>query len=323
MTPRTPRLPLAVPAAWHLALPAVRRAAVATLVMNVVIVVTGGLVRLTGSGLGCPTWPDCAPGSLLPTAELDWHKYIEFGNRMLTGVLGAVSLALLVVALLARPARRDIRRGATLVFLGVPAQAVLGGITVRTHLNPWVVSLHFVLSALIIAAATWLVVRCTEDDGPARPVVHPLLQRLSQGVVALVLLVIYLGTLVTGSGPHAGAPDVRRIDVASRTLAQLHTDVVMLLVGISVALVVAFLATDAPAVTRRAAALVVGVEVAQAVVGYVQYFTHLPIGLVDLHLLGASVLVVVAVRALLATRERTRLAERLPNQSAPVAGATR
>src|SRR5919199_315388 len=148
---------------------AVTRLAVATLAVNVLIVATGGLVRLTGSGLGCPDWPNCARGSLLPTSELDWHSYVEFGNRALTDVVAVVTAALLLVAYVARPIRRDVRRGALLVALGIPAQAGLGGVTVVTHLNPWVVSLHFVLSMAIVAAATWLVQRSREGDGPARP----------------------------------------------------------------------------------------------------------------------------------------------------------
>lgn len=279
--------------------------AVAALVVNVLIVATGGLVRLTGSGLGCPTWPDCAPGSLVPTQQLGWHSYVEFGNRVFTDVVAVVTVAMLVVAMRARPKRRDVRLGAWLVFLGIPAQAVLGGITVRTHLNPWAVSLHFVLSALIVAAATWLVRRCREADGPAALVVPPLLARLGGAIALLTLAVIYLGTIVTGSGPHAGAPDVRRIGVDPRTVAQLHADAVMLLVGLSIALAVAVRAVGAGAAVRRATTAVVAVELAQAVVGYVQYFTHLPVGLVDLHMLGATVLVVAVTQALLATRERT------------------
>jgi cytochrome c oxidase assembly protein subunit 15 len=283
---------------------AVTRLAWATLTVNVLIVATGGLVRLTGSGLGCPRWPNCADGSLLPTRELDWHSYVEFGNRLLTDVVAVVTAAMLVVAYLARPARTDVRRGALLVFLGVPAQALLGGVTVVTHLNPWVVSLHFVLSMVIVAVAGWLVRRAREGDAPARLVVHPLLRRLAVGLLAVAAVVVYLGTIVTGSGPHAGAPDVHRIGVDPRTVAQLHADAVMLLVGMSIALPVAVRATGAPAAVRRSTVVVLVVEAAQATVGYVQYFTHLPVALVDLHLLGASLLVVALTGAFLSMRDR-------------------
>ena len=304
--------------------PAVGRLAVATLAVNVLIVATGGLVRLTGSGLGCPTWPDCARGSLLPTSELDWHSYVEFGNRALTDVVAVVTAALLVCAYLARPVRRDVRRGALLVALGIPAQAGLGGITVVTHLNPWLVSLHFVLSMAIVAAATWLVRRIREGDGPARPLVHPLLRRLAIGALAVAGAVIYLGTIVTGSGPHAGAPDVHRIGVDPRTIAQAHADAVMLLIGLSAALAVAVRATGAPAGVRRATLVVVAVELAQGTIGYVQYATHLPVALVDLHLLGASLLVVALTAALLSMRARERSGPRrvpLPPQPAAAEAA--
>ncbi|MFL6137834.1 MAG: COX15/CtaA family protein [Frankiaceae bacterium] len=283
---------------------AVARLALATLVVNVLIVATGGLVRLTGSGLGCPSWPDCAPGSLLPTGELGWHGYVEFGNRALTDVVAAVTATMLVCAYLARPVRRDVRRGALLVALGIPAQAGLGGVTVVTHLNPWVVSLHFVLSMAIVAAATWLVRRSREGDAPARSLIHPLLHRLAISLVVVAAAVVYLGTIVTGSGPHAGAPDVHRIGIDPRTVAQLHADAVMLLIGLSAALAVAVRATGAPAAVRRATVVVVAVELAQGTIGYVQYFTRLPIALVDLHLLGASLLVVALTGAVLSTRTR-------------------
>jgi cytochrome c oxidase assembly protein subunit 15 len=285
----------------------VHRLAVATLVANVLIVATGGLVRLTGSGLGCPTWPDCASGSLLPTRELGWHSYVEFGNRALTDVVAAVTAVTLFAAYVTTPARRDARTGALLVFLGIPAQAVLGGVTVRTHLDPWVVSLHFVLSMAIVAAATWLVQTTRDGDGmdidPAQPV-HPLLRRLAVVTAVVTAAVVYLGTIVTGSGPHAGAPDVQRIGIDPRTVAQLHADGVMLLIGLSVALAVAVRATGASSAVRKATAVTVGVELAQGAIGYVQYFTHLPIALVDLHLLGATVLVVALTRMLLATGRR-------------------
>jgi heme a synthase len=285
----------------------VHRLALATLVTNVLIVATGGLVRLTGSGLGCPTWPDCARGSLLPTRELGWHSYVEFGNRALTDVVAAVSVATLVAAYLARPARRDVRIGALLVFLGIPAQAILGGVTVRTHLDPWVVSLHFVLSMAIVATATWLV-QVTRDGAQGEPAgsavqpMHPLLRRLAFLTAGVAATVIYLGTIVTGSGPHAGAPDVRRIGVDPRTVAQLHADGVMLLIGLSIALAVAVRATGASRAVRTATAVTVAVELGQGAIGYVQYFTHLPVALVDLHLLGASVLVVALTRMLVTTR---------------------
>lgn len=293
----------------------VRRLALASIVANIAIVVTGGAVRLTASGLGCPTWPRCTEASFVTTPENGLHGYIEFGNRMLTFVLGAVALATLLAALAVRPKRRDLSllALALALFLGIPAQAVIGGITVLTALNPWVVMLHFLCSMALIALATVLHHRTAHWTGAglgrAGLRVHPLLRRLALGVVGVLAVVLYLGTVVTGSGPHAGDADARRTGLDPALVSQLHADGVLLLIGLSVALLVALHATAAPADVRRAAAVLVGVELAQGVVGYTQYFTGLPVALVNLHLLGAGLLVVAAVRLALLMR--------LPAQAPP------
>ena len=297
----------------------VHRLAGAALVANIVIVVTGGGVRLTGSGLGCPTFPQCSRGSYRAHRALGVHGAIEFGNRMLTFVLTAVVVALLVAALRARPRRRDVRRLAWALFLGIPAQALLGGITVLTKLNPWLVMLHFMLSMVLIALAAVLVRRTAEGDAPPRPVVAALLQRLTQGVLATVAVTLYLGTVVTGSGPHSGDEHSHRTGLDPDRLSQLHADIVFLLVGLTVALVVALAAAHAPAAPQRAARLLLTVELAQGAIGFVQYVTGLPAGVVALHMLGASVLVAVAVRAVLAMRVRDPLE---PLAQEPAAAAT-
>jgi cytochrome c oxidase assembly protein subunit 15 len=282
-----------------------RRLAVASLVANITIVVTGGLVRLTSSGLGCPSWPTCTAGSLRPTQEYGVHGLIEFGNRLVAFVVFLVALLTLVAALRQRPGRRDIRRLAVALFFGIPAQAALGGITVLTHLNPWTVMLHFLLSMLLVALATLLVRRTREGDGPPRLLVPRALQRLGVGLLALVAVVLYLGTVVTGSGPHAGDVSARRTGLDIRTVAQVHADAVLLLIGVSIGLAVALVAVRAPARARRAAFTLVGVELAQGVVGGVQYAFGLPIGLVAVHLLGAALVATASVSVVLAMRERT------------------
>jgi cytochrome c oxidase assembly protein subunit 15 len=184
--------------------------AIASLVANIAIVVTGGAVRLTSSGLGCPSWPTCTPDSLVPTSEYGVHGLIEYGNRILTFVVASVVLATLVAAYRARPPRRDVRRLALVLFLGIPSQGVIGGITVLTHLNPWTVMGHFLLSMVLVGLATVLVRRAGEGDDPPRVVVHPVLRRLALALLGVVAVVLSLGTVVTGSGPHAGDETARR-----------------------------------------------------------------------------------------------------------------
>ena len=216
----------------------VRRLALASIVANSAIVVTGGAVRLTASGLGCPTWPRCTETSYIPTAEYAVHGVIEFGNRLLTFVLGAVVLAVLVAVWRQRPVRPDMRLLALLGFLGIPAQAVLGGITVLTGLNPWTVMGHFLLSMVLIALAVVLHRRAGEGDLAPRPVVPPAMRGLTQGLLAVTALTLVLGTVVTGSGPHSGDPAAGRTGLDPATVSQLHADSVMLLVGLTVALYV-------------------------------------------------------------------------------------
>ncbi|NHC12173.1 COX15/CtaA family protein [Motilibacter deserti] len=296
----------------------VRLLAWASVVANVVIVVTGGAVRLTASGLGCPTWPKCGEESYVTHGELGIHGAIEFGNRLLTFVLAAVAIATLVAAVRARPRRSGPVRIAMALFLGIPLQAVIGGITVLTKLNPWVVMLHFLLSMVLVGLATLLVQRTGEGDGPARLVVHPMLHRLGLAILGLTAVVLYLGTVVTGSGPHAGDLDAKRTGLDPDRMSQLHADGVFLMVGLTLAMVFALAAVNAPAQARRAAVVLLGVELAQGVVGFVQFFTGLPEVLVALHMLGAGVTVVAAVRLVLALRVR---AAELPEPRRPAVAA--
>jgi cytochrome c oxidase assembly protein subunit 15 len=280
----------------------VRRLAVASVVANAGIVVTGGIVRLTGSGLGCPTWPTCTADSLTPTAAYAQHGAIEFTNRMLTFVLTAVVLATLLAVL--RSDRRDLRLLAIAAFLGIPAQAVLGGITVLTGLNPWTVAAHFLVSMAILAITTTMAWRAYQPVGTARAVVNPSLVTLVRVLVGVTAAVLVLGTVVTGSGPHAGDVDVPRTGFDAETVSQLHADAVMLLLGLTAATWLWLRGSKAPPATTRAAAVLLVVELSQGVIGFVQYFTGLPVVLVALHLLGACLVWVAALRLLLATRTR-------------------
>jgi cytochrome c oxidase assembly protein subunit 15 len=282
----------------------VRRLALASLVANIAIVVTGGAVRLTSSGLGCPTWPRCTATTLTPTAEYAGHGIIEFGNRMLTFALTAVVLATLIAVVRQRPRRRPLVLLAIAVVLGIPAQAVLGGITVLTGLNPWTVMAHFLLSMVLIGLAVVLHHRTGEGDGPPRRVVKEPLHRLGLGLLAAVAATLAVGTVVTGSGPHSGDPKAGRTGFDPGSISQIHTDLVMLLIGLSVALWFALKATDAPPAVVRAAGVLLVVEAGQALIGWTQYFTHLPVILVGAHLAGACLVLIAACRVVLHMRER-------------------
>jgi heme a synthase len=277
-------------------------AAVASLVVNILIVVTGAVVRLTGSGLGCPTWPHCSGSSFVPHRALGIHGAIEFGNRMVTFLVAAVAIATMVVAW--HLGRAAVLRLAVLLALGVPAQAVIGGITVLTDLNPWVVAFHLLVSLAMIALSVVLLRRLSEGDGPALPLVPGGVRWLAGAIVLTGWLVLYVGTVVTGSGPHAGAANAPRNGLDPRALSQLHTDVVFLLVGLSVATVLVLRAIDAPARARNAAVLLLVVELVQGAIGFAQYFTGLPVVLVTLHLLGAAVLSAAMTWLLLSVRQR-------------------
>jgi heme a synthase len=275
----------------------------ATLAANVVLVVTGGAVRLTGSGLGCPTWPRCTDRSYTPHGALDVHEAIEFGNRTLTFVLVAIAVATLVVAW--RTGRRDLRILALVLALGIPAQAVIGGITVLTDLNPWVVSFHLLCSLAIIGLAVLFLHRLDHPAGG--PVARGPAVVLAWLTFASAWLVLYIGTVVTGSGPHAGDADVARNGLDPRDVSQLHTDAVFLFLGLTVGLFFAVRATHG--VTRPLQTLLV-VIVIQSVIGFAQYATDLPILLVGLHMLGAALVSAAVTWVLITVREPAAAPER-------------
>ncbi|CAN5307713.1 MAG: COX15/CtaA family protein [Nocardioides sp.] len=260
----------------------------ASLVANIVIVVTGGAVRLTASGLGCPTWPRCTEESFTPHNALTLHSAIEFGNRTLTFVLTAVAIATVVVAW--RTGRRDLRGLAIVLALGIPAQAVIGGITVLTDLNPWIVSFHLLCSMAIIAGSVLYLHRIRVDPGAAWP--RPRL--LGWTMYAVTWAVLYLGTIVTGSGPHAGDEDAPRNGLDPETWSHLHAWMVYVLIALTLLLVVV---TRARAVWWLVAAILV-----QGLIGFVQYYNDLPVVLVALHMLGAAVIAAASTHVLIATQ---------------------
>lgn len=283
----------------------VRRIFVANLVAQIGIVFTGALVRLTGSGLGCPSWPQCVPGHYTPIREQPqaWHKYVEFGNRALTGVLIALALAALAGGVWMWRTKTQPRsdRDRTLLalsavpLLGTFAQVVAGGITVLTHLNPAAVAAHLLVSMAIIALNVLLVNRAAEE-GPGVVLVPHLTRRLGQGLVPVAAVVICVGTVVTGSGPHAGDASAHRFHLDPRSLSWLHADLVLLLTGLSIGYAVLVRATSTDPRIRRVSLELLAMIGLQGAIGYTQYFTGLPELLVAFHVLGASLLWVAVLR---------------------------
>ncbi|MSY00530.1 MAG: oxidase assembly protein [Actinobacteria bacterium] len=265
----------------------------ALLTLQAALVVTGGAVRLTGSGLGCPTWPECTPGSYTPVAhqaEGQLHAWIEFGNRLLTFALVAASLAVLAHVLATK--RKDLRLLAVGQLLGILGQGVLGGITVLTDLHPLPVAGHLLLSIILIAGAASLYSR-RELRAVKRENLEPLTKRFSLAHIALSFIVIILGTLVTGSGPHAGDEKARRFGFDIRTVAWLHADVVIALFGLTAAF---YILVRSDKELSRKIAVFTGIALAQGAIGYIQYFTGIPEILVAAHLLGATLVWIAAWR---------------------------
>ena len=265
----------------------------ALLTLQAGLVLTGGAVRLTGSGLGCPTWPECTPGSYTPVphqAEGQLHAWIEFGNRLLTFALFAAAIAVLAHVLITK--RRDLRGLAAGQLLGILGQGVLGGITVLTDLHPLPVAGHLLLSIILISGAASLYSR-RNLRAVKREDLEPLTKKISLAHIALSFLVIVLGTLVTGSGPHAGDEKARRFGFDIRTIAWIHADLVIALFGLTAAF---YILVRSDKELARAIAVFTVIALAQGAIGYIQYFTGIPEILVAAHLLGATLVWIAAWR---------------------------
>lgn len=261
------------------------------LTLQAFLVLTGGAVRVTGSGLGCPTWPECTPDSYTPVAgqaEGALHAWIEFGNRLLTFALFFAAVA--IVALVIRSGRKDLRLLAISQIAGIFGQAILGGITVLTKLNPLSVASHFLLSIALIAAAHSLLIR-SEAQRIENPKTSPFLTLHT----ALTITVIAAGTLVTGAGPHAGDADAPRLKIAIETVATIHGFLVVALILLTIAGIYREwrnFASD----TQRYLIIFLAACLVQGVIGYAQYLLGVPEALVAAHLLGSSLLWIAAWR---------------------------
>jgi len=265
----------------------------ALLIIQAGIVVTGGAVRLTGSGLGCPTWPECTSGSIKPVvhqAQGQLHAWIEFGNRLLAWIMLALAIAALVFISKKMKSRQDfkyLKSLAILQILGFVGQVVLGGITVLTKLNPISVSAHFVITLPLIAGAVSLRHRIL-----GRPIVYvkETTRNLIRIITGIGFLVLILGVVVTGTGPHAGDALAKRYPFDARAVSWLHADLVIAFISLTLALyfvVKSSESVEVQSVLMKPIKILIGIELAQGAIGYIQYLTGLPELVVGAHLLGA------------------------------------
>lgn len=270
--------------------PTFRRLTIAAAVAMVAIVVTGAAVRLTGSGLGCPTWPRCTETSI--ASPVSYHGLVEFGNRVLTTIVGIYVGVVAVAALLRTPRRRDLTLLAWSLVGGFVGQAVIGGLSVLYDLSPPWVMAHFLLSMLMVWASLVLVHRADPAWMPRPPAVRRELVLLGRLLVVVAGGVLVLGTVTTGTGPHAGdgTHHVRRLGLPLERVTQLHADSALLLTGLVVATLFAVRLTDVSAVVRRRSVWLAAAVGLQVVIGYTQYFLNLPPGIVELHVAGATLL---------------------------------
>jgi cytochrome c oxidase assembly protein subunit 15 len=270
----------------HVSLATYRRITLITLVALCFIIVTGGAVRLTGSGLGCSDWPGCEQERFV--APLELHPMVEFVNRLITGVVSVSIAAAVLAALGLRPRRRDLTLLSLGLVAGVVGQILLGAVTVAFELAPPFVMGHFLLSLALVTNAVVLHVRAGEPPGPSTPVVGRGLGRLVLALVPALGLAVVAGTVVTGTGPHGGDEEAVRFGFDIETVARVHSLAVLVFLGVLLAVLARAAREGAPAVVLLRARLLLGVAVAQAALGWIQYFADVPAGLVGMHILGAT-----------------------------------
>ncbi|HET9092621.1 MAG TPA: COX15/CtaA family protein [Acidimicrobiales bacterium] len=299
----------------------VRAVGLTTVVSYALLVLTGGAVRLTGSGLGCPDWPSCYQHRFV--AAVSFHPMIEDLNRFFTVTVSIVSVAAFLVALLRSPRRRDITWPAAGLVIGLVAQIVLGGLVVLFKLNPYLVALHFVLTIVVLADAIAMYHRAgIPDEAIARPVTKVVGRelRLLVGLLILVLAMVTMaGTVVTGSGPHAGSPGTPRIPIEFRAAAEFHSSIAWMLLGLVAASVFAFKYANAPERVQARVRTLFELVVVQGALGYTQYFLHDAAVVVELHLAGVTMLWIVVIGLYLSLHEH---AAPTSAQCAVASGAT-
>ena len=299
----------------------------------VAIVVTGSLVRLTGSGLGCSDWPTCEPGEFVPAADL--HGWVEFGNRIVTGLVSLAVVVAVAASWWRRPRRGDLVWWSLGLVAGVVFQIGLGAVTVLTHLSPPIVMSHFLASQVLVSAAVVLQHRASWEPPVAGSGAAPLpthVRTLAWLAATLTAAALWTGTVVTGTGPHGGDEHVERLQYALPSVARIHGITVAVLAAVTLLLALrvrrlaatqgdAAMAGATTEVGRRVR-IVIGVMAAQAAIGYVQYFNELPVLLVALHVAGATLLTITMTRLVLAA-ETGRHASAKPDVAEPVGIAGR
>lgn len=291
----------------HLSPLAYRRITIVAAVLLAIIIVTGGAVRLTDSGLGCPSWPNCSSGQLTAHAQSDSHQWIESLNRMFTGLVSVAVIVAVLGSLVRIPKRMDLVWLSLGLVAGVFAQAVLGGLTVLFDLKPGFVMAHFLLSIVLLTNALVLVRRAGQPDAPAAPVVSARSITWARLLLALAGLVLITGTVVTGAGPHSGGgkrDDVSRLDLRIPDVARVHGTTVMVFLAAVLVTLWVLRRDRAPRPVQQRASLLLVVLVAQAAVGYVQYFNDIPAFLVGVHIAGATAVWSVVVMLYLGCFER-------------------
>jgi cytochrome c oxidase assembly protein subunit 15 len=304
-----------------------RRIALAGVIASALIIPSGAAVRLSESGLGCTNWPKCTAGSLVAahaTGDTLAHRWVEFGNRLVTTVIFAVAVAVFVAAWRFRADASAPSRRRDLVWLaaaqpaGIFAQALIGGIVVLTKLAPFWVSLHYLATLPVLAAAVALYVRCAEGTAQPRYIVQPLARLVAAALITVTAVMLVAGTLVTGTGPLAGAPSVPRYRFLSLTaVTQLHADVGWVLGTLAVMTVLVLHLTHAPAHARRLAWIACGLIGLQGVIGYAQYFAGLPAGLVWVHVANTALIWIAVLGLHFSLRERDETGAPAPTAALP------
>ena len=267
---------------------AVRKVALASVICFALLVVSGGAVRLTGSGLGCPDWPSCYQHQL--TAVYSFHPLVEFANRLVSVAVTVVSVVALAVTALRTPPRRDLTILAIGLVSGIAAQIVLGGLVVLFKLNPYLVALHFLLTVVVLGVAIWLYHLSGSPPTRSEPVVGRDLVLLARLQLSTLTLVTVIGTMVTGAGPHAGGVGAKRVPIAFRDIAEAHATVALFLIGLTLASQFAFHHAKAPPVVVKRGRIFLEVMALQGALGYLQYFLHDASWVVEFHLAGVTTL---------------------------------
>ena len=259
------------------------RVSLATIVLNVA---TGAAVRLSDSGLGCPDWPTCSQRRLTPPASL--HPVIEFGNRMVVVALVVACTLTYLASFVRRPARRDLRWLSGGLVLGIVGESVLGAAVVYSKLNAYVVMTHFMFGMALVAVCVVLTLRAGHGPGRGTPVVSHRVLVLTRVYLGLLVLALTAGTATTGAGPHAGGPGAKRVDIGLADMSRIHAETVWVTAIVLLVVLWAMWRTDAPARAQESGRILLAAMVAQGIIGYTQYFTHLPAVLVGVHVIGAT-----------------------------------